>query len=62
MQRDGRPVGAVIYVRVPRDVRDEMQRICAERGVSMAVFVSRALICYLAKFGFEHVEPPAVLP
>jgi hypothetical protein len=52
----------VIYVRVPRDVRDEMQRICAERGVSMAVFVSRALICYLAKFGFEHVEPPAVLP
>ncbi len=50
-------VSDVLYVRVPAHVKQEADRICAERRVSMTVLVNRALETYLADhFGWKCPE------
>ena len=46
--------GSVVYVRIPRDVKAEADRVCDERGVSLAKLVSRAVEAYLVGLGWEH--------
>ncbi len=48
---------SVLYVRVPREMHDEMERLAAERNVSLTAFVQRACQVYLAsKFGIGDPE------
>lgn len=48
------PVGAVVYVRVPREVKAEADRQCDTRGVPLAKLVARALEAYLISLGWDH--------